>query len=269
MWASLFPDHPYGLPRFGLAEVIKSATDEKIEAWHGKTIRRQFPLVVIVGDTDGSALVSRVFSDGLRRGELDKTIKANLPPAPGTPQDKVEQRIRKLTAQSVGFRSPGQSSGGSTDLYAYDLLVHTLGAGKLIEGLRDSKGMSASVAVQPEHLLASGAFFTQFSTLPGDERSASGIVLAELQRVASGTITDEEFEQARNYAVGRYAIELQSHAQRAVEYAQAIISDRKALEVETQPDLIRAVKKADISRVAGSLIKINQPGRGIVRASTK
>jgi zinc protease len=261
MWASLFPDHPYGLPRFGLAEVIKSATDEKIEAWHAKTIRRQFPLVVIVGDTDGSALVSRVFSDGLRRGELDKTIKANLPPAPGAPQDKVEQRVRELTAQSIGFRSPA----GSADLYAYDLLVHSLGAGKLMEGLRDKKGLTDSVLVKPEHRLASGAFFAQFSTLPGDEKSANDIILAELQRVASGTISDEEFEQARNYAVGRYAIELQSHANRAIEYAQAIISDRKASDVEAQPDLIRAVKKADLARVAGSLIKINQPGRGIVR----
>ncbi|MCI0662882.1 MAG: insulinase family protein [Acidobacteria bacterium] len=267
MWASLFPDHPYGLPRYGLAEVIKSVTDEKIEAWHGKTIRRQFPLVVIVGDTDGSALISRVFSDGLRRGELDKTIKANLPPAPGAPQDKVEQRIRKLTAQSIGFRSPGQAPGGSSDLYAYDLLVNRLGAGKLIEGLRDRQGMTASVLVRPEHRLASGAFYAQFSTLPGDEQRANDLVLAELQKVANGTITDEEFEQARNFAVGRYAIELQSHVNRAIEYAQAVISDRKASDVEAQPDLIRAVKKTDLTRIAGSLIKINQAGRGVVRAS--
>jgi len=267
MWASLFPDHPYGLPRYGLAEVIKSVTDEKIEAWHGKTIRRQFPLVVIVGDTDGSALVSRVFSDGLRRGELDKTIKANLPPAPGAPQEKVEQRIRKITTQSIGFRSPGQSPGGSTDLYAYDLLVEALGSGKLIEGLRDRQGITASVLVKPEHRLASGAFYAQFSTLPGDEQRANEILLAELQKVAGGTVTDEEFEQARNFAVGSYAIELQSHAIRAVEYAQAIISDRKASDVEAQPDLIRAVKKTDLTRIATSLIKINQPGRGVVRAS--
>ena len=267
MWASLFPDHPYGLPRYGLAEVIKSATDEKIEAWHGKTIRRQFPLVVIVGDTDGSALISRVFSDGLRRGELDKTIKANLPPAPGAPQDKVEQRLRKLSTQSIGFRSPGQSPGGSSDLYAYDLLVNSLGAGRLIEELRDIKGLTASVLVRPEHRLASGAFYVQFSTLPGDEQRARDLVLAELQKFAGGAITDEEFEQARNYAVGRYAIDLQSHTNRAIEYAQAVISDRKASDVEAQPDLIRAVKKADLTRIAGSLIKINQPGRGVVRAS--
>jgi hypothetical protein len=60
---------------------------------------------------------------------------------------------------------------------------------------------------------------------------------------------------------------LQSHANRAVEYAQAIISDRKTSDVEAQPDLIRAVNKADLTRIAGSLVKINQPGRGVVRAS--
>ncbi|MGH9842391.1 MAG: M16 family metallopeptidase, partial [Blastocatellia bacterium] len=65
MWNSIYssptagPSHPYGLPRHGLAEVVKALTDEKLEAWHGKTVKRQLPVVILVGDTDGSALVSR------------------------------------------------------------------------------------------------------------------------------------------------------------------------------------------------------------------
>src|SRR5262249_17453050 len=49
MWDSLYPGHPYGLPRFGLPEVVKVATVDTLEAWHKKTIERQLPLVVIVG----------------------------------------------------------------------------------------------------------------------------------------------------------------------------------------------------------------------------
>src|SRR5262245_7809120 len=93
LWDSLYPiegGHPYGLPRFGLPEVVKGTNEEKLEAWHAKTIKRQFPLVIIVGDTDGSALVSRIFSEGLKRNELDKTIKANLPNSYATPDDKIE-----------------------------------------------------------------------------------------------------------------------------------------------------------------------------------
>ncbi len=271
MWASLYPDHPYGLPRFGLADVVKSIEIEKLEGWHTRTIQRQYPLVVVVGDTDGSALISRIFSEGLKRGDLDKSIKVNLPGSPGSPQEKIEQRGRQLTAQAIGFRLPGQTpaqaTGRSNDLLAFEILSHTVSSGKMINDLRDKEGMTESLSIEPEQRLAAGAFFAQFSTLPENEQRSREVVQAELQRLAGATTSDEEFEQGRNAAIGRYAIALQSHVERGLEYARAVIFDSKPSDVEAQPDLIRSVKKADIKRVAGGLIKMNEIGRGVVRAS--
>lgn len=275
MWSSLYPNHPYGLPRFGLAEVVKSIDLQKLEAWHTRTIQRQFPLVVVVGDTDGSALISRIFSEGLKRGELDKSIKVNLPSSPGSPQERIEQRGRQLTAQAIGFRLPGQtpaqsqaqSPGRSSDLLAFEILSQTVSSGGMIDELRDKQGMTEGLLIEPEQRLAGGAFFAQFSTSPENEQRAREAVQAELQRLAGATTSDEEFEQGRNAAIGRYAIALQSHAERGLEYARAVIFDSKPSDIEAQPDLIRAVKKTDIKRVAGGLIKMNEIGRGVVRAS--
>jgi predicted Zn-dependent peptidase len=86
-----------------------------------------------------------------------------------------------------------------------------------------------------------------------------------LQAVAASQPTDEEFEQGRNAAIGRYAIALQDHPSRAMEYARAILLGRKATDVESQPDFIRAVKKTDIKRVASNVIKPDLAGRGVVR----
>lgn len=268
MWASLYPGHPYNLPRFGLPEVVKAATEEKVEDWHTKTIKKQFPLVLLVGDTDGSALVSRIFSDGLRRGELDKSLKVNIPTSLPQPQDKIEQRAYQLTSQAVGYRLLSQSIGSQNDLLAVEMLGYLTASGKLLEEMRDKQSMTDAVMVRPEVRLASGAFFTQFSTLPGNEQRAREAAQAELERLASALPSDGEFEQGRNATIGRYAIALQSHPERSLEYARAVIFGRKPSDIEAQPDFIRAVKKADIKRLAENVIKANQAGRGVVRGET-
>jgi zinc protease len=267
MWLSLYPNHPYGLPRYGLPQVVKAASEEKLEAWHSKTIKKQYPLITLVGDTDGSSLVSRVFSERLRRNELDKSIKVSLPSSPIPPQEQAEQRGNRLTAQAIGFRVAAPAGGQSNDLYAAEMLVHLTSLGKLIDELRVKQGLTDAVKIGLEQRLASGAFYLSFATLPETEQKARDAAIAELQRMAAAPPSDDEFEEGRNAAIGRYAIALQSHPERALEYAEAVLAGRKAAEIESQPDSIRGVKKADIQRVAESMIKTTQTGVGVVRGA--
>jgi zinc protease len=267
MWDSLYPGHPYGLPRFGLSEAVKGANEEKLEAWHAKTVKRQFPLVVVVGDTDGSALVSRIFSEGLRRNELDKTIKANLPNSYATPDDKVEQRSRQSSQLATGFRSPQIPPEKQNDQLALAMLGTMASSGKLVEELRDKQSLTDRVLLISDQRLASGVFLAQFSTLPENEQRARESLQAALQSMAAAQPSDDEFEQARNAEIGRYAIALQDHNARTLEYTRAVIFGRKPTDVESQPDLIRAVKKTDIKRVAESIVKPDMAGHGVVRGA--
>ncbi|MGE0130886.1 MAG: M16 family metallopeptidase [Blastocatellales bacterium] len=267
MLSTLYPGHPYGLPRFGLAEVVKAANEEKLEAWHAKTVKRQYPLVLIVGDTDGSALVSRIFSEGLRRNELDKTIKANLPNSYATPEDKIEQRLRQSSSLAVGFRTPQLPPEKQNDQLAMAMLATLATAGKLTEELRDKLNLTDDVAMISDQRLAAGVLFARFATLPENEQRAREALQAALQNLTAAQVSDEEFEQGRNAEIGRYAIALQNHTARALEYARAIVGGRKPADVESQPDLIRAVRKTDIKRVAESAMKSGQAGRGVVRGN--
>ncbi len=263
LWASLYPNHPYGLPRYGLPEVIEAATEEKLEAWHARTIKRQFPLVILVGDTDGSALVSRIFSESFKRESVDQTLKVNLP-FTSSPQEQVEQRRRAQTVQAIGVRGP---AGNSDDHYALAVLEHYAAGlgGRLFAELRDKQSLAYDVSLRNEPRLASGALIACIAALPEDEQRAREGLRRELERLLSTQPADEEFELGRNAAISSYAIALQSHTARVLEYARAVIFGRKAADVEAQPDRIRAVKKADVKRVAEAIIKLAQAGRGVVR----
>jgi predicted Zn-dependent peptidase len=250
------------LSRLGLPEVIKVITEEKLEAWHAKTIKRQNPLVVLVGDTDGSALVSRIFSEGFKRAELDKTLKVNLPPLTLPPSDQIEQRPRPQTAQAIGFRT---SEKDAADYLVMQMLGALASTGRFADELRAKQNITDPVTVTPDLRLASGAFYAYVMTEPGKEQQAREVLMNEFARLIATPPTDEEFERGRNATVGAYAIALQEHPARALEYARFISFGRKPSDVETQPDLLRTIKRSDFKRVAESIIKLNQVGRGVVR----
>jgi zinc protease len=271
MMASLFPNHPYALPRYGLPASVKAVTTDSLDGWYAKTIKRQFPMVVIVGDTDGSALVSRVFADSFKRGSVDQAIKVNLPVSTSSPEELAEQLQVPLTAQAIGFRGP---EGKSDDYYALDVMkAFASGAGGRLTSLVDpldradkaDHAVYASFSAEPR--LVSGIAYAVFASAPGAEQKARQAATAELERLAGAPVTDDEFDLGRNVAIASYAIAIQPHPVRALEYALAVVFGRKASDVDSQPDSIRAVRKTDIKRAGESLIKSHRAGSGVVRGS--
>ena len=265
LWASLYPgEHPYGLPRLGSPASLQAVTVEKLEAWYAKSIKRQFPLVMLVGDTDGSSLVSRIFSDGFKRpGELDKVIKVNLPQLTAPPQEQAEARPRSLTAQAIGYRA---ATAEANDALVLTMLSAMASSGKLNDDLRALQ--PGALHFTPDNRLASGAFYAFVTTAAADEIKAREALLAEFTRLSVTLPTDEEFTRGRNLTIGSYAIALQSQQARALEYTRVALFGRKPIEVENQPDLLRNVRRSDFKRVAEKIVKGDQTisvGRGVVR----
>lgn len=263
---ALFPNHPYSLPRHGRAEVVTRLTPELLEDWHNRSIRRQYPFVFLVGDTDGSSMVSRIFSDGLKRGDLDKTLKVNLPTQFPPAQDRIGESGWTATWQANGFRIANQGVNTPIDQ------IGPLGAAMLAELIvsgewREKQSLINRVGAGIEQHLAGSFFHTEMVTMPEQETAALDLLSRELQRLAGNQPTDEEFELARNAAIGRYAITLQSQTERTFEYARAALIGRKPADVEGQPEAMTGVRKSDLKRIAESIFKISAGGRGVLRGN--
>jgi zinc protease len=269
LWMSLFPGHPYGLPSLGVETVVKELTVENLEVWHQQTMRRQYPLVILVGDTDGSALVSRIFSDGLRRGDLDQTLRVNLPTSTTASEDRALAIPEEtITRQAVGFRVFGSALPGPQDRQVVGLLGEWVSHGPLLDAFQERSDPIGLLAGSFEQRLAAGGFITEVTTFPGAESSALDLLSREFQRLTATPPTDEEFEYARNGAIGHYAIKLQSARERALEYARALFFGRQPAEVEGHPEAVVAIRKSDLIRVAEAIFRTNLSGRGVVRGAT-
>src|SRR6266850_748309 len=78
-------------------------------ASHARAVKRQLPLAIIVGDTDGSALVSSQIAEGFKRRDVDAAIQVRSPQRAST-VEKIEQRRRNQTTIGVGLAGPKADS---------------------------------------------------------------------------------------------------------------------------------------------------------------
>ena len=261
LWSSLYPGHPYGNPRLGLTSVIGTATEAKLEAWHGLTMKRQFPLLVVVGDTDGSAIVSRIFSEAFKRDDLDKSLKVALPGLTEPPKTLAELLEKNQTAQAVGLRSP---AGQTAEALALMLLAEA-GRARLNSELVDKQAVADEVEIINDAWVVSGAFGAIVVSAPDQESKALELTRNELSRLASSPPSGDEFDAARNAAIGGYAISLEEHTDRLREYARNVFSGRRASDVDNHPDLMRAIRQAELKRISEASVKLTMAGYGAVR----
>jgi zinc protease len=267
LFEGLFAGHPYALPSRGREEVVTKIKSAQLQAWHEKTVKRQFPLVIIVGDTQGSALVSSVVAEGFRRREIDRTFAARIP-APKPSVEKLEQRNRKLSALSLGFAGP---KAGSPEIDVIKLMRAALNdpGGRLLTELRDRQPIVQAASLDFEALLTGGAIYLQLLTPADNESRARASALAELDRLARAGLTPEEIKRAADAASVFELARLQHQEARVLEYAQVIFSQKQPSDVDAFNERLSKLTSDDVKRVASQYFKPSAASAGLVRGSQK
>jgi zinc protease len=262
---ALYANHPYSFPLHGREDILKKITGEVLQTWHSRTIKRQLPLVVIVGDTEGSALVSSEVATGFRRNDTDATLKARVP-TPGKPAEIVESSPSAKTVITTGFTG---AKGSSEELATLELIKALLNgnSGRLFSELRNKQGLVYEVCVDNRAMLISGAIFMQAVVAPENEQKARGALLAEADRLAKAGASADELSNAKALAVTMNLWRLQSPRARMLEYARAILYQRQAADVDNFAERLSKISADEIKRVASSYFKVSASSSGIVRGT--
>jgi predicted Zn-dependent peptidase len=260
---ALFPGHPYSLPPHGREEVVASLTSDKVREWHSRVVKRQLPIAIIVGDTDGSALVSSQIAEGFKRRDLDTATQVKIPQTLGA-AEKTEQRRRDQSSLAIGFVGP---KGDSEDLTALQLIeaAMNLEGGRLFPEPRDTQSLISAAALDDEDMFVAGMISAFVVTSPGNEQRARAELVAKLEALVRSGMTTSELETARALtATSRLAL-LQSQTQHVLQYARAIFYRRQVSEVDNFGEQSSKVSTDDIKRVASSYFKVAGASAGIVR----
>lgn len=264
MLQSLYPTHPYTLPAHGREEVVAKLTADQVREWHARTIKRQLPIAVVAGDTQGSALISGVIAEGFRRRDVDKTIQLRVP-QPAAPSEKIEQRRSPLSAAAIGFVGPKRDT---TDLVALELIEAMMNGagGRLQSEMRGSGIFAREARMKTESMLTAGAIYFSLAVSAENEQRAREKLLAQTDL---SRISDEELSAALSMAVTSKLIRLQSQKVRAIAYAKEVFYQRDPKAVDEFADRASKVTAEEIKRVASVYFKPKMIYSGVVRGAPR
>jgi zinc protease len=265
LFQAIFGDHPYALPPHGREEVVSRLDSDQLRNWHTRTIKHQLPLVIIVGDTDGSALVSAELAEGFKRREINQVVHIKVASA-AAPNEKVENKRIRNTVEAIGFVGPKAEATEQSVLELIEVAINGSG-GWLSAELIDS-GLAYQASMSSEVMMMAEAICVTYVTSSENRQHARTKLIAEVNRLAREGLGTDEFEKSRAAAATLKLLALESQPTRAIEYARAIFNRRQPSQVDEAADRILKVTADDVKRVAATYFKPSVYA-GIIRPITQ
>ena len=204
----LYHPHPYSRPLQGDRDSLETLTPEACAAFHRQALGWGGCLVV-VGDIDEEETLERL------QRRLAAVAKIPVTPFPEVPSmigSGVARREVKVGGRDQAHLFIGHTTvpRAHEDCIALELAAVILGAGPGMAGrlpyrIREKEGLAYAVDVSlaASAGLEPGRMTVYLATAPGRLEQAEKAVREELQRVLDEGLTDEEFEDARSFLIGR------------------------------------------------------------------
>ena len=249
---AVYNDNPYGRPPEGTEESIESITRQDIVDFHSAYYLPNNTIMTVVGDVDKirlGSLIDRYF----RRWE-QKEIRFRALPVPGLAATKKIIKVDKDITQANIILGHIGIQRDNPDYYAVSVMNYILGGGgfssRLMDNIRDNKGLAYSVySFFSAHKYA-GNFQAGLQTKNESANAAIGEIIREMQAIRTEPVTDRELQDAKSYLTGSFPLRIDSNKKiagflTAVEYYGLGLDY-----VDNYKNLINAVTKDDILRVA-------------------
>jgi zinc protease len=254
-WATAFPGHPYGRPVHGTLESVPGITVDDMKAYVRRALARNTIKISIVGDIDPATagqLIDRTF------GALP--AKADLTPVPGiVPQGLGRRIVIQLDVPQavVNFGGPGIDRNDPDFMAAY-IVNHILGGGsftsRLYREVREKRGLAYGVSDNLIWLNHTALLIGSTATRADATGQTIEIIEGEIRRLADDGPTEEEFDKAKTYLKGSFALGLDTSNRIASQLVQMQLDKLGIDYVERRAGLIDAVTMADAKRVAKRLL---------------
>ncbi len=254
-WATAFPGHPYGRPVNGTLESVPHITVDDIKTYTRRVLARDHLTIAVVGDIDAETagrLLDRTF------GALP--AKAELAPVTTVAPQGLGRRIvvpLDVPQAVVNFGGPGIDRSDPDFMAAY-IVNHILGGGsftsRLYREVREKRGLAYGVSDSLVWLNYSAMLIGSTATRADATGQTIEIIEQEIRRLAEEGPTEDEFNKAKTYLKGSFALGLDTSNRIAAQLVQMQLDNLGIDYIERRPGLIDSVTLADAKRVAKRLL---------------
>jgi predicted Zn-dependent peptidase len=245
---ALYPGHPLGREVLGERSTITDMTRDQIANYF--TTRYKPPSIVVAatGNLDHDSVVA-----GIDRRYAGR-------PGSAPPRERPAlQPVRPLVVQHrdpeqahivVGMRSLDRHD---DDRFILAVLNQILGGGmssRLFQEIREKRGLVYSVFSYRAAYLESGALAVYAGTAPSRAQQVLALIDDELDKLATGPVTDRELAVAKGHIKGSLALSLEDSAGRMNRIGRGQLIHGEVLSYEEVVARTEAVTHDELRRVA-------------------
>lgn len=246
--------HPYHRLSDGLAKTVKALTLKSLTDFHARYFRPDVTTLVIVGDLTAEQAIEKIERKLGKWKVKGKPEPHSIPDAP-----KVKQIARKVTPiagktqADIVLGYPGLRR-TDPDYYALsigDLIFGRLGLyGRLGANVRDKQGLAYYVYSGVEANIGAGPWAVHAGVNPQNvDRAVEGI-LAEIKRLRSESVTQDELSEARDFLTGSLALRLETNDGVAGTLGDIEMFNLGLDYLQRYPDIVRSISAEQILAAA-------------------
>jgi predicted Zn-dependent peptidase len=249
----LYGDQPLGWDIIGRKETVRGATRETFTDYVGHWYRPE-RMVLGVGGLIGDGLHERLEE---LLGDLEPHETGS--PAPVSPSEngsrvKVHTKTSDQAHLVLGVRSrPLQDP----DRYVLQLLATVLGGGmssRLFTEVRERRGLAYYVFGTNHAYTDAGSLYSQSGVDINRIDEAVTTIVEQFRLLADEPVPSDELEKARNFAKGRFVLQLESPHGTIMFGLRREVLEGRAEEPQTVLDALDAVTADDLQRVAREVV---------------
>ena len=248
----LYGDQPLGWDIIGRKETVRGATHETFLGYLDRWYKPERMVLGVAGRIGGDVLE--------RAGELLGDLAAAPTGAPAPAAGHANGRVKVFTKQSdqahvcLGVHSYPLEH---PDRYALQLLATVLGGGmssRLFTEVRERRGLAYYVFGLNHSYTDAGSLYAQGGVDIARIDEAISTIAGELRTIAAEPVPADELEKARNFAKGRFVLQLESPQGLIVFGLRKEVLERRAPDPDEVLAGLDAVTAEDVRRVARDLI---------------
>ncbi len=244
--AQLFSDHPLGRETAGDRATVQAITAADVRQFFEANYHAGSMVVTLAGPIDHDEslrLISEAFSKVRPTGHVHTR---QAPEAIGG-HDSIDDDTEQIHIV-MGGRSLAR---GDDDREALDVVNHVFGGGlssRLFEEIRERRGLAYSVYSGVSAYADSGAFQMYAGTQPEHGDNVIALMRAELDRLVSDGISDDELEIAVGYLTGAFELGLEDTGARMARNGGQLITTGSVRPIADQVARWAAVDQTAVKR---------------------
>ncbi len=247
------PGHPYHRMADGTEETVSRLKRSSLEKFHARFYRPEGAIFVLVGDVSADSAVEKIrkhFGKWKGKGSPPSFEIPPVPP-PASPVRKKFDLAGKIQSDvMIGYPGIARKDPDFYALRTADLIFGQLGLfGRLGEVIRDRMGLAYYVYSGLDAGVGAGPWTVAAGVNPRNVDRAVDGILAEIERLRTAGVTQDELQHAQDFLTGSLALRLETNDGVAGTLADIEFFGLGLDYIVRYPDLIRGLSVEDL-RVA-------------------